>query len=392
MINSKLGDQPTTFDSASSGWQTTLWREWCHAKDEEYAFYLFRLINQTVLGWKMIAAVSLWSALIAGIVGYWLGGVITQAVISLGFDLSTSTLAWLMAWGLATMGAVAGVWGSREFRSWYFWWQGQPPAAKVERALQQARKSRPEMNDIWAGPMEWAEAIKTQTRDPEGLVSMLSSYSWGDRFAARHALIAWGGEAIPALKKIAGNRDDPLWPLAIWILTSIEQETTNRFVWRLSETYCPDCLALFERHPVDLLLLSFGYYGCRICGQSQKFLYLPQGSVAVLDATSREAQRVVEGQLQINWLRQRELFDFNRVEIVQATDEDVERFAVQVGNDTDPFRRQRYQQIPCRVGSKCRLSENTLRILRRTFGQVEQERRLERLKTGKLINGQAAEQ
>jgi hypothetical protein len=30
-----------------------------------------------------------------------------------------------------------------------------------------------------------------------------------------------------------------------------------------------------------------------------------------------------------------DLFDFDRVEIQQATDEEVERFAVQVGNDTD---------------------------------------------------------
>jgi hypothetical protein len=297
-----------------------------------------------------------------------------------------------MAWGLATMGAMAGVWGSREFRSWYFWWQGQPPAAKVERALRQARRSRPEMEEVWAEPMAQAEAEKAQTRDPETLVSMLSSYSWGERFAARQALIAWGGEAVPALKKIAADRENRLWQVAIWILTSIEQETTNRFVWRLSETYCPNCLALFDRHAVDLLLISFGYYGCRICGQSQKFLYLPQGSVAVLDAAGREEQIVVEGQLQINWLLRRELFDFNRVEIVRASDEDVERFAVQVGNDTDPFRRQRYQQITCRIGPKCRLSENTLRILRRTFGQVEQEKRLERLKTREFTNGQVAEQ
>jgi hypothetical protein len=75
----------------------------------------------------------------------------------------------------------------------------------------------------------------------------------------------------------------------------------------------------------------------------------------------------------INWLQRRELFDFSRVEIVQATDEDVERFAVQVGNDTDEWRKPRYKQIPCAVSAQCQLSENTLRILERMFGAVRVE-------------------
>ena len=62
---------------------------------------------------------------------------------------------------------------------------------------------------------------------------------------------------------------------------------------------------------------------------------------------------------------------FDEVEIVQATDEDVERFAVQVGNDTDPKRKPRYQEMRCVVSPECRLSENSMRILERMFGAVE---------------------
>jgi hypothetical protein len=116
------------------------------------------------------------------------------------------------------------------------------------------------------------------------------------------------------------------------------------------------------------------YYGCRICGQSREYFYLPQGVVAVLDTSWGKVQAEEDGLLQVNWLIHRTLFDFDRIKIIQATDEDVERFAVQVGNDTDPFRRLRYQQMSCVVGSECRLSENTIRILERMFGQVERER------------------
>jgi hypothetical protein len=59
------------------------------------------------------------------------------------------------------------------------------------------------------------------------------------------------------------------------------------------------------------------------------------------------------------------------VEIIQASDEDIERFAVQVGNDTDPLRQPRYRQLHCRIGLTCHLSENSLRVLQSVFGVVE---------------------
>jgi len=54
----------------------------------------------------------------------------------------------------------------------------------------------------------------------------------------------------------------------------------------------------------------------------------------------------------------------------QAEDEDVGRLSIQVGNDTDDFRQPHYKSMPCRVSPQCVLSENTLRILRSTFGEV----------------------
>jgi hypothetical protein len=95
--------------------------------------------------------------------------------------------------------------------------------------------------------------------------------------------------------------------------------------------------------------------------------------VAVLDAGWSETHRLQNGLLRVNWLAQQRLFDFDRVEIIQATDEDVERFAMQVGNDTDPVRQTRYAHIPCLIAPDCRLSENSLRILRNFFWQVKRQ-------------------
>jgi hypothetical protein len=98
--------------------------------------------------------------------------------------------------------------------------------------------------------------------------------------------------------------------------------------------------------------------------------------VAVLDDTWSESHHQQDGLLRANWLIRRSMFDFDRVEIIQTTDEDVERFAVQVGNDTDPFRQPRYRKMRCAVGAECQLSVNSLRVLQHTFGQVKQREEL----------------
>jgi hypothetical protein len=83
-------------------------------------------------------------------------------------------------------------------------------------------------------------------------------------------------------------------------------------------------------------------------------------------------EQVNQGEiLRVNWLIRRTLFDFDEVEIVRANDEDIERFAVQVGNDTDIIRQPSYKEMRCVISSNCELSENTKRILQHMFGQVK---------------------
>jgi hypothetical protein len=71
-----------------------------------------------------------------------------------------------------------------------------------------------------------------------------------------------------------------------------------------------------------------------------------------------------------NRLYVRYRFDFDKVEIVSATDEEVERFAVKVGNDTDPFRQPHYKTMRCLVAESCNLSKNSIRVLQQMFGEV----------------------
>jgi hypothetical protein len=143
--------------------------------------------------------------------------------------------------------------------------------------------------------------------------------------------------------------------------------TTLSLHHRLAQLLCRQCLMRFSAHQVETSWLkAMTYYGCRACQRSANPFQVEQ-VVAVLD--SRMAEKTVQQDqtLRVNWLEHRQLFDFNAVEIIHATDEDIERFAVQVGNDTDEQRRKHYQTMPYLVSPDCPLSPNSQRILERIF-------------------------
>jgi HEAT repeat protein len=128
----------------------------------------------------------------------------------------------------------------------------------------------------------------------------------------------------------------------------------------LGEMLCTGCLVRPGKNPP----------ACRACRRAAKLVFEVQQVVAVLDQKWSEEQTSAGGVVRGNWLVRRRLFDFDRVAILAAADEEVERFAIQVGNDTDEWRRKRYKRMVCAVARQCALSENTLRILRSTFGEV----------------------
>lgn len=182
-------------------------------------------------------------------------------------------------------------------------------------------------------------------------------------------VIALGGEAVPVVQTITRDGGNVLQAVASQLLVDIADETTARLKHQVTSLLCPRCLA----HPGPYkIVIAWGrtvtYYGCRSCSQSREFLAKP--AIAVLDSGMETEQAEQDRGLRVNWLRRRKLFDFSEVQIVQATDREVEEFAVKVGNDTDKERKKHYSKMGCTVAAPGELSENTMRILKHTFGQV----------------------
>ena len=250
-------------------------------------------------------------------------------------------------------------------------WQGRPYATEVEAAIRQACRIRPRATYSWDKRLRSLDTARRKPGPVEPLLAMLRNPYWPNRFVACHRLVDWGGEAVGPLRDVAQAGAPNLQPTARWLLESIGFETTQRLSQEAERLLCPRCLVFCVRLEVSLKGGTISYYGCELCGQSRNFRIKDQEVVVVLD--QGQAERVeADGQIRENWLHRRELFYFDSVEIMTATDEEVERFAVQIGNDPDPMRQAHYRQVSCTIAPSGQLSENTIKILRRTFGEVKQ--------------------
>ncbi|HEX9921857.1 MAG TPA: hypothetical protein VGD99_04280 [Anaerolineae bacterium] len=202
--------------------------------------------------------------------------------------------------------------------------------------------------------------------------------------AAYPRIVALGGEVVPVLQPIAAEKeyllqsffaqlpqekDHPLRSVAVQLIEDIAQNTAP-LQRQLKQLLCKRCLARCTAHTVSIPGMDkVKYYGCRLCHQNSE-LYEVDRVIAVLD-TRMAAEPVQHNQtLCVNWLANRTLFDFDDVEIIEASDLDVERFVVQVGNDTDPVRRVQYGRKRCSVSAQSQISLNSRRILQKTFGQI----------------------
>ena len=198
------------------------------------------------------------------------------------------------------------------------------------------------------------------------------------------SIMAFGGKMIPHLAKITYQSKHPLRETVSHLLPTIVS-TTLPLEEQQHQLLCKNCLTQCSFHKATYLeykpwantsarILKPGrefhitYYGCRVCHQSQEF-YQADQVVAVLNNQVDKLVLQEKPILRINWIVHNTLFDFDAVEIIQATDQQVERFAVQIGNDLDSVRAGRYKKMSYMLSSNCQLSENTERILSQIFGK-----------------------
>jgi len=250
----------------------------------------------------------------------------------------------------------------------------RPTATEVEVALRLGCRTDSTVKNMWQPWLQRLYRAKHKRIAPEEWVKKLQHTHWLQRFVARHVLVYRAGVSVEALHQVVKNSSGATEETALWLLQSIGTETTLRLAPEKEKLMCPRCLTRCDQNWIDLAWRrDISFYGCRSCYQSRKFIYSPAEVVVVLDDTLRMAHWQQGQSTYINWAGHPMPFDFDRVEIISASDEEIERFAVRIGNDLDEFRRPRYSQMACTVSATCRLSTNSSGVLNTIFGQVRQE-------------------
>ncbi len=138
------------------------------------------------------------------------------------------------------------------------------------------------------------------------------------------------------------------------------------------EMYCMEHFRRFRKRKFVSNFYPFQYSPYLSCRQCKSAL-AGKRIETVVASLNREAPAIQwrnEKILLINWFKRTELFDFDRIEIHDATDQEIIQFCVTIGNDTDRFRRKRYKTMQCLVLDRMNVNENSRRVLDRTFGQV----------------------
>ncbi len=131
---------------------------------------------------------------------------------------------------------------------------------------------------------------------------------------------------------------------------------------KLGVMYCKKDLTRFKnKEEAGLHILA-----CRTCNETVHLTLVHQ-VIALLD--NEMSQPVVDESdtYCVSWLHHPVAFDFDRVSIVRATDEEVMRLCMTVGNTSDPYHKHGFQSIPCEIAAGCVLNNNSLRVLARTF-------------------------
>lgn len=134
---------------------------------------------------------------------------------------------------------------------------------------------------------------------------------------------------------------------------------------------CKICFHRFKFYPFNTssFLSEHSYCVCRNC-RSIEFIHPVKKIIAVFDKTMQNYTHE-NSNLYVNWLSIKKPFDFNEVQVLNASDFDISEFIMKIRNDMDREFVRQYKNI--RVVVKCELSQNSKNLLKNTFKEVKFE-------------------
>jgi HEAT repeat protein len=138
-----------------------------------------------------------------------------------------------------------------------------------------------------------------------------------------------------------------------------------------STCLCSNCFTRFEPKYHQLsITYKIKCYVCMTCGKAGGMLFDVNEIIAVLNENMNENFIQVNGIIRMNWLKNRIMFDMDRIEIVSASDQDVKELVGIIKSDPDELRAKNRKKILCSIKENVSLEPETLEMLRSAVGIV----------------------
>ena len=200
----------------------------------------------------------------------------------------------------------------------------------------------------------------------EKLLEILKSNNFDLYMIARNTFLKQGIIAMKFLLNTYNNSKNTSYNESIiFIIKKILQ--TREVSNKKEKGICSDCYIKSSDFKID----DFKLYGCRNCARCSDFKSIKGKIINIIDNNIKEKVLYDGNDIKVNWFKHKQLFDFDEVMIVDAKDEDIEKFAVMVSNDVDEIRRKKYKDVTCKISKTCDVSDNTKRILENIFINTE---------------------
>ena len=199
--------------------------------------------------------------------------------------------------------------------------------------------------------------------NPEIVANNMQSDDYVRRFIARQQCVQVGGEMVPLLNRVSAD-------LALLLITQISTSTTKKL--SKGRHLCPECCSVVQQRTASFSGHAFKYWGCRICHNSRQIAKFKGALIGTIDPTSSVTLATDSINYFWNYSRTEFIGDLDRFEVCGGSDEDVERFLIDLSDEQDEERLRMYRKAPL-ILKISGVSDNTIRMGKEFFKRVKRE-------------------
>lgn len=197
-----------------------------------------------------------------------------------------------------------------------------------------------------------------KTTDPNVLASLAKLARRGEW---RH--LSFVSPAISEMIQVRWQRESNRDREEAYFVGCIRSSANHQPLWHV--LYCEKHLHRFNR----IYSKEIDYRACRKCRNTQYGIVVKKSTLVLSESIGWGTRK--EGDFfWINGLYLNELCDFDEIVVGNCSYEELERFCIIVGNDTDPWRAKKQKDIYYRLGEDATVTEQGIRLLNRFFAPL----------------------